>query len=132
MNFHGTRWSATGHSVRQPADPAEQLASDLSDEDRKLIDWMADQVVERRLTTPAVFLLESSKPLNFIASQLLIVLTPLLGAFMPRIPYDRAVALLEKRASVELLLRAVEAREDQYLTERRARGEKARTRGDTN
>ena len=127
MRVERTSWLTPGRPLSEPSeDPAGRLAKELTVEDRKIIDWIAEQVVSRRLTAAALFLLESSKPLNFVTSQLLVVLSPLLVSFLPRIPYDRLVALLEKRDFIELLLRSVETREDELLAQRKAEKEAAR------
>ncbi len=120
MSVERTSWMSPGEPLDNPLDPVEQLSKELTDEDRKLIDWVADQIVSRRLTAPALFLLESSKPLNFVSSQLLVVLSPVLVTLMPRVPYDRLVSLLEKRSFIELLLRAIEGREDDHLARKKA------------
>ncbi len=55
-----------------PADPdPEQLV---------LLDRLCREIVKRRLTTPALALLEMSRPLNYMSSQLLHFLAPLISA----------------------------------------------------
>ncbi len=126
MSMDRVSWPIPGNAPVEPRDPADALAEALSEEDRKLVDWVADQAVSRRLTAPVIFLLESSKPLNYVSSQLLVFLSPMLGTFIPKVKYDRLVELLEKRAFIEVLLRAVESREDEFLADRRAKKEAAR------
>lgn len=126
MTLGRSSWSAAAGPVPENLDPAERLSKELSEEDRKLVDWIADQVVSRRMTAPAVFVLESVKPMNYVSSQLLVVLAPMLGVFIPKVTYDRLVGLLEKRPFIELLLRSVESREDEFLSQQRAKKEEAR------
>ncbi|HKA92021.1 MAG TPA: hypothetical protein VKE22_30365 [Haliangiales bacterium] len=90
---------------------ADALERDLSDEDRRLLDRLADALAGRRLVTPAMFLLESVRPLSFVAGQAMVFFRPLLAAVL-RSPetWDRVAALLARRGAVELLLRRLEAR----------------------
>lgn len=94
--------SAPSHEAQ-----ADALERALSDEDRALLDGIADGLARRRLGTVAILFLESAKPLGFVASQLLAFLRPVVGD-VPR--YERLARLLERRGSVELLIRRLEAR----------------------
>jgi hypothetical protein len=79
--------------------------------DPQFVERIAAAIVRRRLTTPAILLLESSKPLNFIGSQMMIVAHPLLRMVFPLAAgpdYDRLVRLLEERDSIERLICAIE------------------------
>lgn len=126
MSLAPKSWTGPDGPSRAPIDPAEQLREEMTDQDRELVDWLAEQIVIRRLTAAALFLLESVKPLNYVSSQLLVVLSPILGVFVTRVSYARLVNLLEKRSFIEVFLRAIEAREDELLAERRAKKDEAR------
>jgi hypothetical protein len=106
---------------KAPKSPVDRLRADLSDEDRALVARLASEVVARRMTPAAIFLLESSKPLNFVASQAMVFFAPLLGMFVKADTWSRLAALLERRAFIDLLLAAIEADEDRFLSELRAR-----------
>ena len=127
MSLLGSSWQ-TGASTPERLDPVMQLERELTDEDRQLIEWMGEQIVSRRLTAAALFFLESVKPLNFVSSQFLVILSPLLGVFIPKVKYDRLVALLEKRPFIELLLRSMEAKEEEFLSQQRALKAEARAK----
>ena len=61
----------------------------LSDERRdELIDKIARGTVERNLTAPAIFLLESVKPLTFIGSQVMVFFDPVVRAIFTFKEYD--------------------------------------------
>ena len=79
--------------------------------DRELVDRLAGLVVQRRLTAPALMLLETGRPLNFLGSQLLVFLSPLLKFVFAPAEYDRFVQILEKRSSIDLIVDAIAARE---------------------
>jgi hypothetical protein len=90
---------------------ADALERELSDEDRQLLDRVADALGRRRLATPALFFLESVRPLSFVASQAMAFFRPIVDVVV-RSPdtWDRVAALLARRGAVELLLRRLEAR----------------------
>ena len=90
---------------------AEELEASLSDEDRAFLDKLADGLARRRLTTVALFFLESMKPLGFLGSQAMHFFRPIVSVLFSRHDaYDRFTAILERRGSIELLLRRLEAR----------------------
>ncbi|MCX6362487.1 MAG: hypothetical protein NT029_22060 [Armatimonadetes bacterium] len=81
----------------------------ISDDERdRVLDKIANQVVGRGLETPAILFLEMHKPLTFMASQGLVVTSPLLA---PLIGFERVHTvsrLLEDRNNVERLIRRIE------------------------
>jgi hypothetical protein len=89
----------------------EALEQQLTDEDKAFLDELADGVARRKLTPAAVFFLESVKPLGWIGSQMLLFLRPIVAIVWPDPQkWDRLQALLERRGTIELLLRRLEAR----------------------
>ena len=88
---------------------------DLKPEEQQLIDKMADKVVSLRMTSPAVFMLESLKPLNFIGSQFMLVFSPFVTILFPSYSDLQVMQkLLEKRGSVEMIIQAIEKRENLF------------------
>ena len=83
-------------------------------EDRELVARLAGFVVRRRMTAPALMVLETGRPLNFIGSQVLAFLAPFMTLVFSPAEYDRFVKLLEKRRSVDLLIDAIVEREDRH------------------
>jgi hypothetical protein len=97
--------------VRDEDRRADELEAALSDDERAFLDKVADGLARRRLTTVALFFLESMKPLGFLGSQAMHFFRPIVSAlFSSPDAYDRLTAILERRGSVELLLRRLEAR----------------------
>jgi hypothetical protein len=84
-------------------------ADELTVEERELLDLLARQVCERRLETPAIFMLESVKPLNFVGAQVMHFFAPLVTPFYGGPYYDRLARLLEKRGAIEALIVRIEA-----------------------
>ncbi len=90
---------------------ADELEAALSEDERAFLDKLADGLMRRRLGTPAMFFLESMKPLGFLGSQAMIVFRPIVSVVLSSPDgYDRLTRLLERRGSIELLLRRLEAR----------------------
>jgi len=75
----------------------------------KLIDKIATEIVERDLTAPAVFLLETSKPISFIGSQVLLFLEPIIQSIFEFKSYKDIQVLFEDRENVERLIQRIEA-----------------------
>jgi hypothetical protein len=83
------------------------------------------RVVGMRMTVPAIFFLESSKPLAFLGSQLLIFLEPFIQTLFNFRQYQRFAFLMEDRANWERLIRRVEELEaEQSEREKQAKQEK--------
>ena len=82
----------------------------MTADDEKLLDDIADGLVARRLATPALFVLESMRPLTFVGSQLMIVMRPMIVLVAGGRRWDQIQKLLEERESVEQLARRLEAR----------------------
>ncbi len=95
--------------------------------DAELLDAVAKRIVNMRLAVPAVFFLESTKPLSFLGSQLLVFLEPFVQAFLSTQAYSRFAQLVEDRDNVEALIRRVETMdEDVRAKEKELRAEEKR------
>jgi len=84
---------------------------EITDKDVALLDKVADFVVRRGLTAPAILLLESTGPLNFVGSSLMAFFRPVVGAAFKMDEYERFERLLEKRCSLGLLVERIELRD---------------------
>jgi hypothetical protein len=76
--------------------------------DEALIEAVAQRVVRMGLAAPAIFFLESTKPLSFVGSQVLVFLEPFVKSVLNVANYNRFVALMEDRKNIERLLVRVE------------------------
>jgi len=89
------------------------FASDISVERREeILSKIAQKVVDLKLAPVAIVMLESSKPLSFVGSQLMEFLQPVVTSIFPFHQYDEVAALLEDRANVEALIQRIEKLED--------------------
>ncbi|MBI2503337.1 MAG: hypothetical protein HYW07_08915 [Candidatus Latescibacteria bacterium] len=97
-------WCAHAFAVegpREEPDPRE----------REVAARLARFVVRRQLLTPALMLLESGRPLNFIGSQMLAFLAPFATLIFASEEYEVLVRLLERRRGIDLLIEALAAEE---------------------
>jgi hypothetical protein len=89
------------------------FASDISAARRdEILTKIAQKVVDLKLTPVAIVMLESSKPLSFVGSQLMVFLQPIVTSIFPFHQYDEVAAMLEDRANVEALIQRIEKLED--------------------
>ena len=68
----------------------------------------AEKIVNKKASVLAIFLLESTKYISFIAGQTLIFLGPILTLFVNDKKYYDFINLLEKRENVEFLISKIE------------------------
>ena len=89
------------------------FASDIPVQRRdEILTRIAQKVVDLKLTPVAVVMLESSKPLSFVGSQLMVFFQPIVTSLFPFQQYDEIAALLEERTNVEALIQKIEELED--------------------
>lgn len=89
------------------------------EEQEQLLERVAQGLTVRGLGTPAIFMLEASKPLSFIASQGLIVVGPFVDAMLSWREYHVFVRMIEDRRNVERLIQRLEALEEERAAKRR-------------
>lgn len=80
---------------------------ELSDDDRAVLNRVARMLARRRLTSPALMLLEMSRPINFIASQFLVFMHPFATALLNPAEYGRFTRILEHREGMDALIDAI-------------------------
>jgi hypothetical protein len=85
-------------------------ARPLTAEERALLDHIATKVVARRMDTPMVLLLESVGPMNFLGSQALHALSPLINLVGRAEEIDRIAHVLERRDSIQQLITLIETK----------------------
>ena len=97
----------------------------------ELLEATAKAIVDRGLAAPAIFLLESSKPLSFVASQGLVFLGPFVDAALSVPHYDAFCRMMENRENVEKLIQRIEQLEDERGMAGEREKEEGRRRGET-
>ncbi len=94
--------------------PAVDAYADAHDpaRQREVLARVAERLIARRLTAPAIFVLESSRPLSYIASQALVFFQPLVQGLLGVRDFAVFAAALEDRDNIEWLIRELEAGEE--------------------
>ncbi len=65
-------------------------------------------IVRFGMTVPAILALEGMRPLSYVGSQFMHLLTPSIGAFLTVPEWDQFARLLEDRRGLEYVLRRIE------------------------
>ncbi|MGB9741731.1 MAG: hypothetical protein ACP5JB_02040 [candidate division WOR-3 bacterium] len=90
------------------------FTSDITPERKnEILTRIARKTVDLRLTPIAIVLLESTKPLSFVGSQLMVFFQPIVTALFPFHQYDEIAALFEDRANIEILIQKIEQLEEE-------------------
>jgi len=85
------------------------LIDDIPDEEQiQILEKVAREIVRRKLTAPAIFLLEMGKPFNFLGSQILIGLEPFISNLFNIRDYRKFALIIERDSNVERLIRLIE------------------------
>lgn len=82
----------------------------LAVEDVQLLERIANVIVNRRMAAPATMFLESMGPMNFLGSQALHFLTPILDCAFNTKEVEQVARLLERRDTVTRLIAIIEAK----------------------
>jgi hypothetical protein len=88
----------------EPAMPA------LTNEDVAFLERIADALVARGIGAPATLFLESMAPMNFLGSQALHMLIPIMECAFDGKDMERAARLLERRETISRLVTFIEAK----------------------
>jgi hypothetical protein len=79
-------------------------------EDLLLLDRVADAVVKRGMAVPATVFLESLGPMNFLGSQALYFLNPIVEWAFHAKEVEQVARLLERRDTISRLITIIEAK----------------------
>jgi len=96
----------------------------LTEEERQVIERLAERIHARRLTTAAIFWVQSNRHFNWVSSQAMIFFQPFFdmvhpvlngilrnfGLAIPPAEYPQLMSAFEKRYSVEYFIQQLEAR----------------------
>ncbi len=80
----------------------------MKNTEKNTLTEFAEKIVNKKASVLAIFLLESTKYISFIAGQTLIFLGPILTLFVNDKKYYDFINLLEKRENVEFLISKIE------------------------
>ena len=129
------RGAADPAGVKETVPESTPAPGEMTDD--QLLDAVAGRVVRMSLGVPSVFMLESTKPLSFVGSQVLVFLEPFIQAFLTIRHYQQFTRMLEDRQNIEKLIQRIEALDEQTRVaektrkseEKRRKAEAKRGRG---
>ena len=82
----------------------------LTTEDFALLERVADAVVKRGMAAPATVFLESIGPMNFLGSQALYFLTPIVEWAFQAKEVEQVARLLERRDTISRLIAIIDTK----------------------
>ncbi len=103
--------------------------SEPTDQQRELVDRLCQEVVRRRMTSPALMALEMFQPMNYLGSQAMHFFAPIATAIFDANDYNQFATFLERRGSVEYLCRKIEELEEKA---EKTEGDETKTEESTN
>lgn len=83
-------------------------ALEVSPEAAAAVDRLARFIIRFGFTVPAILALESLRPLSFVGSQAMTMLSPSIGAFLTGPEWDAIARLLEDRRGLDYVLERIE------------------------
>ncbi len=111
--FSSGLFSRRTHDLRAGLRHAFALRSDqpaFTTDDLALLERIADAIVARRMAAPATLFLESMGPMNFLGSQALHFLAPVVECVLTGTEIAQVARLLERRDSIHRLTALIEAK----------------------
>jgi len=83
--------------------------TEVTEPQRLAVDSVVRFIDRFGMHVPAILTLESMRPLTFVGSQFMHLLTPSIGAFLTVTQWEAMAALLEERDGIEYLICQIEA-----------------------
>ena len=80
----------------------------MRNKEKLLLNDFAIKIVEKKMSVPAIFFLESTKYISFIGSQFLVFLGPIATCFINNKKYYNFAEILEKKSNIDFLLNEIE------------------------
>ena len=88
--------------------------------EERILEKLSDWIVKKRMSTPALFLLESFRPMNFIGSQFVVFCQPFLSMLFDPAGIETFTNAMERRENVERLLVLIEQKDREAMEVERA------------
>ncbi|MDP7558781.1 MAG: hypothetical protein QF923_04840 [Candidatus Marinimicrobia bacterium] len=98
-------------------------AAEPTEDQKPVVEKVCQEVIRRRMATPALIMLETFRPLNFVGSQVLHFFHPIVSAILTTEAYKHFTEFLERRGSVDYLCQRIEQLDD----EMRKKNKKSKT-----
>ena len=113
ISFSKTSLAGKWDKVREELSHAFTTKSEaevFTVEDLALLERVADAVVKRGMTAPATVFLESLGPMNFLGSQALYFLAPIVEWALDAKEIEHAARLLERRETICRLIAIIDTK----------------------
>jgi hypothetical protein len=105
-----------GHWFRHAFEADSETNAEPTEAERAVVERVCREVVRRHMTTPAIMFLEMSRPMNFIGAQAMTFFQPIVSALFDSSGYEVFAGFLERRASIDYLVRTIERMEAEPKT----------------
>ena len=83
----------------------------MKNKEKTILDDFSNYIVDKKLSVPVIFFLESTKYLSFIGNQILIFFGPIITSFVNRKKFYQIIELLENKDNIEYLLDEIEKKQ---------------------
>jgi hypothetical protein len=91
------------------------MSAELTKRQEELLEKLARKVVDLRMSAMAIFILESTKPLSFVGSQVMVFFEPIVQTFFEFRDYESIQQMIENRDNIERLIRRIETLQDEQI-----------------
>ena len=108
--FRGEGWRKLAESFRH-AFFSGSTTDIFNPQETALLEKLAGMITQRGMAAPAIIFLESVEPLNFIGSQFLHFLSPILELAGNPLELKGIAQLLERREALKVLIKMIEEKE---------------------
>lgn len=92
---------------------SSKIVGSLTSRQEELLMKLADAIARRGMAAPAIFFLESSKPMCFIGGQFMAFLDPIIKTFVTIPVFEELPAILEDRSNIDRFMEMIEGREEE-------------------
>ncbi len=99
----------------------KEFSDEIQEDEIALFEKLAKEIVERRLTVPALMLVESFKPLNWVSSQLMLLVEPITVYLFNIKELQILRRAFQKRDAMELFAKKIEAADSLYGPKKKKR-----------
>lgn len=99
----------------------KEFSDELQEDEIALFERLAKEVVERSLTVPAFMLIESFKPLNWVGSQLMLLIEPITVYMFNIKEFQTLRRAFQKRDAMEVFAQKIEAADSLYGPKKKKR-----------
>jgi hypothetical protein len=88
---------------------------DITQRQVELLEKIADRIVKYRMAMPAILFLESVRPLNYVGSQAMVFLAPVVHSLFSAREYDEIQQALEHRQTISYVVDLLEEKENEAM-----------------